>query len=275
VKVLVFFSLLIGLNAHALDLDKYKEKLRSHMQNMLGTDTTNKLLGKKEAAPEYSLKMPKIPEFEKSATDMESLNKNLPIYFQGSKFNDLSTAEKRPYRLSFIKELYSVTTQAQAKEEDIINSLNALEQGGDREGVYRGIVLGRVYGSMESFVQAPSDKLIGFVNEYAAMFLNKGYNNDSMKKLSLYSLKRIVTEQTLELLDVLAPEKEDIYNWYGIFSAFMARKHPNVLTNNVRSKTNDLWHYEWAKNVPFQQIKSEVIIKIHKVMNSLDEPVAK
>lgn len=247
------------------------------MQNMLGTDTTNKLLGDapKKDKPEYTLKMPKIPEFERSATDMKSLNKNIAINFQGEKFNKLSTEDKRPYRVAFIKELYQVTTQSEAKEEDVINALNALEQGGDREGVYRGIVLGRVYGSMESFVQAPSDELLSFVNDYAARFLKKGYNTESMKKLSLYSLKRIITEQTLELLDVLAPEKEDIYNWYGIFSAYMARGHASVLTNTVRSKKSDVYHGEWAKNVPFQQIKSEVIIKIHKVMNNLDEPIGK
>lgn len=275
-KVLVFFGLLLFVNAHAIDLDKYKEKVRSHMQKMLGTDTTNKLLGEKpQEKPEYNLKMPNIPEFEKSATDMGSLNKNLPIYFQGDKFNNLSKEEKRPYRIAFIKELYQVTTQSEGKEEDIINALNALEQGGDREGVYRGIVLGRVYGSMESFVQAPSDNLLNFVNEYAAMFLKKGYSVDSMRKLSLYSLKRIITEQTLELIDVLAPEKEDIYNWYGIFSAFLARKYPDYWANNVRAKKSDTWHYEWCKNVPFQQIKSEVIIKLHKVMNNLDEPIGK
>lgn len=276
-KLLVLFSLLFGMNSYALDLDKYKSKLRSHMQKMLGTDTTNSILGKapEENKPEYTLKMPNIPEFERSSTDMKSLNKNIPINFQGEKFNNLSTEDKRPYRVAFIKELYKTTTQSEAKEEDIINALNALEQGGDREGVYRGIVLGRVYGSMESFVQAPSDSLLEFVNDYAARFLKKGYNANSMKKLSMYSLKRIITEQTLELLDVLAPEKEDIYNWYGIFSAYMARGHEKVLTNNVRSKKSDVYHGEWAKNVPFQQIKSEVIIKLHKVMNNLDEPIGK
>jgi hypothetical protein len=269
------FLCLTMFNAHAVDLNKYKEKLRSHMQNMLGTNTTNKLLGVPPKKKEYSVDMPAIPAFESNSTDLGSLNKNIAINFQGEDFNKLSVEQKRPYRISFIKELYQVTIQTEAKDEDVLNALNALEQGGDREGVYRGVVLGRVYGSMETFVQAPSDNLIDFVNFYAEKFLNKAFDNEAMKKLSFYSIKRVIVEKTLELLDVLAPEANDIHAWYAIFSADLARKYPDNWSNKVRSKKSDSYHYEWAKKVPFQQIKSEVIIKLHMVMNSMDNPIGK
>lgn len=274
-KYLVTFVCFGMLNSYALDINKYKEKLRSHMQDMLGTNTTNKLLGEAPKKKEYSVEMPKIPEFESSSTDLNSLNKNIPIKFQGEKFENLTIEQKRPYRVSFIKELYQVTSQTEAKDEDIINALNGLEQGGDREGAYRGVVLGRIYRSMETFVQAPSDKLLDFVNFYAEKFLRKAFDNEAMKRLSFYSIKRVIVEKTLELLDVMAPEASDIHAWYAIFSADLARKYPDVLVNKVRSQKSDAYHYEWSKKVPFQQIKSEVIIKLHMVMNSLDEPIGK
>jgi len=245
------------------------------MQQMLGTDTTNKLLGEEKKKKEYSVEMPNIPNFEANATDLKSLNKNIAIKFQGEDFTKLSMEEKRSYRVPFVKELYQVTTQTQPKEKDIVYGLNALEQGGDREGVYRGIVLGRVYSSLETFVETPEDQLIDFVNTYAKKFLNKGFDNGAMKRLSLYSIKRVIVEKTLELLDAMAPEATDVHRWYAIFSADMARLYPDLWANKVRSQKSDSYHLEWSKKVPFQQIKSEVIIKLHTVMNSLDTPIGK
>ncbi len=270
-RILVGIILLSFTTAsYALDLTKYKSKIRSHMANMLGAETTNKILGAEET--ENSIELPEIPEVKLNAKDESFYDvKSSPIYNQGNKYNNLSDEKKRSYRVSFLQQIFEVTRNSEAKKEDIIKFLNVLEQGGNREGVYRSITLDQVYLALEQYDETPSDALVNFVEYFPPKFLRKKYARASIEKLNLWALKRLIAEKCLELLDVMAITPEDLYKWYAVFSSELAKDQSGAFVSSTRLNTSDQYHYNWAKSVPFQHIKSEVVIKVHRVMNYLNK----
>jgi len=240
------------------------------MANMLGEDTTNKILGKEEV--KSSISLPEIPEVTLNAKDESFYDKkNSSIYTQGQKYILLTLEEKRSYRISFLQQLFEVTRNSPAKKEDIAKFLNVLEQGGNREGVYRSITLDQVYLSLEQYDETPSSKLVDFVDYFSQKYLRKKYKKESLQSLNLWSIKRLITEKCLELIDVLADKPEDLYSWYAVYSAELAKDYAQAWTSDTRKNITAEYHYSWAKSVPFQHIKSEIIIKNHKLMNFLNQ----
>lgn len=272
-RVLISLSLLFFVNnSYAFDFQAFKEKLRGPITKYLGEDSATKLLGKSaNSLVSTSIKMPTIPKLQAKATDASVYKKDGAIFKTGERFNNLSLEDKRVYRVAFIKELFVATRNTEAKEEDIVTFLNVIEQGGSREGVYRRLTSDDLYRSLEGFSDVPSDKLINFVVEYAGKYMNIGYEAESMKKVNLYSIKRIVAEKTLELIDVLAKKPKELYSWYGLLSSELAQKGAGVYQSKIRKVVVPENHYKWAKTVPFQHIKSEVVIKLHLLMNALND----
>ena len=136
--------------------------------------------------------------------------------------------------------------------------------------MYRRVVNDEVYRTLEGYPEPAKKELIDFVTAYAEKYLAKIYSKEGMAKVNLYTIKKIVVETTLELLDILAKKPEDLYKWYANFSEEMASSHGAALTGKVRKIQNAEYHYKWVQKVPFQHIKSEVIIKLHKIMNQIN-----
>tara|TARA_Y100000780_G_scaffold132772_1_gene119518 strand:- start:246426 stop:247244 length:819 start_codon:yes stop_codon:yes gene_type:complete len=267
-KYLGFVIILLSFSAHSLDLEKYKEQIRGHVKSMFGEEISNKLLGEKKV----SLELPNIPKVEVDATSTKVYSdKNRAIEKQGSSFKSLSNKEKRKYQVAFIQELYEVTRNSEPKQDDVIKYLNVLEQGGSREGVYRAITLDDVYSSLESYDETPEKALSDFTVKYGEKYLGRVFDGSSIRKLNLWSIKRIITEKTLEVMDVLANNPKDLYTWYAVFSAELATKYPKVWQTKIRSTQDPRVHLNWASQAPFQHIKSETIIKLHKLMNFLNQ----
>lgn len=271
--LLVFIFLFSATSAQALDLGKYKERIRSHMADMLGDDTTNKILG--EAPKDLNkIELPQIPTVKVDAKNESFYDKKkTKVHDQGQKFDNMPLEKKRSFRVAYLQQLFEVTRNAEAKKEDIIKYLNVLEQGGSREGVYRSVTLDQVYFALEQYDEAPSDKLVSFVQDYSVRFMAIKYKPESLVKFNLWSLKRIIVDKTLDIMDALAEKPEDLYAWYAVLSNEMAVNYPDAWTSQARKKEYDLYHYKWAQSVPFQHIKSEVIIKLHKLMNYLQQKV--
>ena len=268
-KNLIVLLGLCALNANAFNLDDFKDKIRGPMAKMLGGETTNKILGKEEVV-QGKIQLPKIPKVELNAINEKFYDKKGIIYSQGEKYNKLSTEEKRSFRVSFLRQIYTAARNSEVRDEDLAKSLNVLEQGGNREGVYRSITLDPTYARLEQYNEKPSDALVNFVEYFPPKYLKKKYKKESIKKLNLWSLKRLLAEKSLELLDVLANKPDDLYRWYAVFSAEVAKDYPSLWQSKTRKNTFDEFHYKWAQTVPFQHIKSEVVIKIHKLMNHLN-----
>ena len=267
-KFMAVALILFSFSSHALDMSQYKERLREHVTNLLGEDIAAKIWGKKESP----VKLPEIPQVKSDATSTDVYkNKDRAIEKQGAQFESLSLEQKRKYHVAFVQELYQVTRNSEPKEGDILKFLNVLEQGGSREGVYRAITLDEVYASLEAYEEAPEKGLEDFAIAYGEKYLARKFDRDAMGKMNLWSIKRILVEKTLDVMDALADKPEDLHVWYAVLSAQLARDYSEVWKNKVRLNTSEEYHLRWAQSAPFQHIKSETIIKLHETMNYLNQ----
>lgn len=261
----ILISALMGISGHgyALDLDSLKSKLNKYV------DIVKEKLGSDKKSDSNTFEMPPIPRIKKDATDVDFYKKSGKIYTQGLSFKKLSVDMKRNYYVSFVEELYLVVRGATATTDEVVRGVNILEQGGTREGVYRSLVFSQEYRALEAYEEVPNEKLMSFTFNFAEKYFSIRYNKNELKRLNLWGLKRVLVEKSLEIVDAFPTDGENLYRWYAIMSSELAKVNGGRFKGKIRLQTNEKAHYRWAQKVPLQQIKSEIIIKIHKVMNSL------
>jgi hypothetical protein len=118
--------------------------------------------------------------------------------------------------------------------------------------------------------EKPSQRLLDYCLKFSQKFLGQTFKTESLVQLNLYSLKRIFTEKGIDLLEYYeVKDLDSLYRWYALFSADLAKDYAPLLKTQLRQNTSAEYHYEWAKSMPIQHIKSEYIIKMHMVMNGL------
>ncbi|HLT22236.1 MAG TPA: hypothetical protein VKZ84_02295, partial [Bacteriovoracaceae bacterium] len=190
-----------------------------------------------------------------------------------TEFDRLPNERIRQYNFNFLQELFEVTRRTEARDEDLSTWMNTLDQGGSREGIYQALVLDGVYNTLESIENSASDEVYDFVVNFSQSFLNQTVAKTSLEQLNHYSLKRILTDKGIDVMAYYQTKSlDDLYRWYALFSSYVARTYQASFSGNaVRANTSPEYHYEWAKSMPIQHIKSEFIIKMHKVMNDLQE----
>lgn len=270
----IIVGLLLSLQSFAQEVDVseagWKASLRSFITSVGGEEWSTKLLGidpQVAAKAAAEVPMPQIPVQLKKSTDIDSYTKKTK---DPTEYDRLPVERKRQYDYNFIQELFQVTRKTEAKDEDLANWLNTLDQGGSREGIYQALVLDEVYAAMENMEEAPTKELVNFYISNSQKYLNQGLNPESISKLNLYSLKRILTEKGLDLMEYYETNDLDqLYRWYANFSADLGQNQASRLQSEVRQNASASYHYEWAKNMPVQHLKSEFIIKLHTVMNEL------
>ncbi len=266
--VLILLSLSFGVSAE----EGLKAKLRPHLENILGSELAEKILGAKpEVLVESTVKMPAIPKLERKNTDASVYGMDSDLRKQGKDFDSLPADKRRAYEIAFIKELFQATRRAPAKEEDLARWINVLEGGGSREGVYRGLVLDEVYASLESYDEQLSSKIVPWTIEFSKKYFALVYKEDVLRQANLFFLKRIISEKMLEVMDALETKPVDFRSWYALMSADLARDFAPVFKEGIRSNPAAEVHQKWAEKAHLQHIKSEAIIKLHLVMNSLQE----
>lgn len=268
-KLMIVLGLVCCLNVFAQEEASepaWKTKLRNVITQVAGESWSNRLLGTlPEPTPEVV--MPEFPKEVKKSTDVAAYSKKTKA---PTAFDKLPQERKRQFDYNFLEELFQVTRKTEPKDEDLAIWMNTLEQGGSREGIYQALVLDEVYNNLESIDEKPSDKLLDYCLQFSQRFLNQTFQKDSLNQLNPYSLKRIFTEKGLDLLEHYeTSDLDSLYRWYAVFSANLARHYEPLLKSDIRKNTSELYHYEWAKSMPIQHIKSEFIIKMHTVMNGL------
>jgi len=250
--------LLISLSTQAGFFDDLKEKVRPHLVNIIGLEKTNEFLGKDK----FLIELPNIPKVIRDARSIKNFGKgpkNKVVYKKD---------QERRFNYNFIKEAFQATRKVNAEDSDIAKWMNVLEQKGSREGVYRALVLDGTYLGLENYEFPITDEVMNFTITYIEKYLNKTISESRLKKANFFTVKRDITEKTLEVIDEFyKTETDDIYDWYAVFSADLAKRFPKAMNNQTRKETNPLKHKSWAKSVPDQYLKSEVIIKLHQVFN--------
>ncbi len=265
--VIVLLVLSAEVLAQAVIEPSWKTTLRGLITRIAGVEWSNRLLGAVAVPEDSPIAMPEIPNNFKKSTDVESYSKKQK---DPTEFDRLPAERKRQFDYKFIEELFQVTRKAEAKDEDLSNWLNTLDQGGSREGIYQALVLDDVYAGLESIQEKPSQRLLNFTLKFSQKFLNQTFTPDVLNQLNLYSLKRILTEKSLDLFEYYETKDPDaFYRWYANFSSDLAAEYEPILKSEIRGEPSKKYHYEWARSMPDQHVKSEFIIKIHMVMNSL------
>lgn len=205
--------------------------------------------------------MPPIPSIKTDATSTKS--------YEESESSKISKEDQEKYDYAFIVELYQVTRGSSPTSDEILNWMNALSQGGTREGVYRALVLDASYASLENFDEKPSENSVKLAQVFLEKFVGQTVKEKTIQNFNFYSLKRVCAEKALEILDEYGSNKEYRASWYAILSSEMADKYPIAFQSEIRKDKNRMRHKHWAMNVPVQHLKSEVVIKLHTIFNYL------
>lgn len=244
----------------------WRAKMRTLITSVAGVKWSDKLLGKLPE-PVKELSIPEIPKNLKASTDVTSYNK---VEKPETEFDKLPTDRKAQFDQAFIEELFIVTRKTEPKDEDLSTWMNNLQQGGSREAVYQGLVLDEVYATLEQMNDKTSPRLMDFCIRFSKKFFNLNYTEENLQQFNLYTLKRTLTEKGLDLLEFYeGKDLDELNRWYAIFSADLAKDYSPLFKSDLRRNPSPDFHYEWAKGMPIQHIKSEFIIKVHTVMNQL------
>ena len=245
----------------------WKTKGRELVSSIVGGSWGDKIFGAAPKAVEPEAKLPEIPLQIKKSTDVGNYTK---LKKDPTEYDRLPNERKRQFDYKFLQELFVVTRKSEARDEDLSIWLNTLDQGGSREGIYQALVLDEVYAGLEEMDEKPTDKLLAFSLKLSQRFFNQTFKKESLSPLNLYSLKRILTEKGLDLMEYYEVHNLDnLYKWYAVFSAELAKDYAPLLKTPIRQDPNVEYHLQWAKSMPIQHIKSEFIIKLHSVMNGL------
>lgn len=171
----------------------------------------------------------------------------------------------------FLDEIYRVLWGRAPEGEDHLRWMNILSQGASREGIYRALILNGAYGQREK-QDIPAGGALG---QFAALFLKNytgrpNYTDNLLAHVNFYALKRTLAEEALGVLDRLGPGSEPFSSWYGVFSDYLARDFQALFDKeNHRGNPDALFHRDWAKKSCEQWVKSEVLVKLHRVLNHL------
>ena len=262
----IFFSLSVLAQEPKLE-SAWKTKGRDLVTSLAGATWGEKFFGPIPVPEIVPAKLPVIPAQAKKGTDVENYTK---LKKDPTEYDRLPNERKRQFDYKFLQELFQVTRKTEAKDEDLSNWLNTLDQGGSREGIYQALVLDEVYAALENMEDKPSNHLLDFSLKFSQRFINQTFKKESLNQLNLYSLKRILTEKGLDLMEHYEVHNlNDLYQWYAVFSSELATEYGPLLKTQIRQDPRFEYHLEWAKSMPIQHIKSEFIIKLHSVMNGL------
>lgn len=244
----------------------FRSKLRDFISKYAGPQWSDKFLGK---LPETVVEMalPEIPKNLKSSTDVSSYIKEIK---PETEYEKLPPERLAQFDRSFVEELFLVTRKTEPKDEDLSTWMNNLQQGGSREAVYQALVLDEVYATLENLSEKPSARLLDYCLRFSKKFYGITYTEEGLKQFNLYTLKRTITEKGLDLLEFYEGKNlEEFHRWYAIYSSDVAKEYGPLFKSKLRTDTDPKYHFEWAKGMPLQHVKSEFIIKTHLIMNQL------
>lgn len=248
-KVL-FFSLFL-FSTQASITDRLVNSFKSFVERFSGATT------KKE-----SWNIPAIPQVDKD-------HKSAKVQKVRSA-GKLSERQIKQYNQLYVEEVFKESRKSSPTINDVTKWYGVLSQGGSNEGVYRALVLDQVYRGLENLNYSCSQDVQNFASDFFNKFLGKNLNHESLATLNFYFLKKRTVEQALEIVDAyFSEDNNNIYQWYGALGAYLATHYPKAFKSKVRSNTDSEYHRTWGMSVSDQIIKSEVIVKIHKVYNYL------
>lgn len=239
-----------------------KEMFRPFITSIVGAEKAVMLIGEDPSANLSEYQMPQIPVVDRSSTSTK-------VYDRPKDQIKIDPSVEAKFNYAYINEVFDVTRKQKPNEDEIAKMMNILSQGGTRTGIYRSLVLDSTYGGMENWDVAVKSKTADYALDFYKKFLGRDIKKKSFEGMNIYTLKRLMTENALEVLDAFE-KREDAESWYGLFSQKMAKEFPSQWKNDVRKNTSAIAHKDWASKVPLEHMKSEVIIKLHTALNTMN-----
>ena len=189
------------------------------------------------------------------------------------KARSFSREEQTGSDRTFLLEIFQAVRPSPPSQQQLNRWMSVIEQGGSREGIYRSMVLDRFYADLETGKHPISPDALKFATTFHTRFLIGEWKGEEWSTGNFYHLKRTTVERALEVFDAFGLEREeDMYRWYAIVAAHLAEHYPKAFESEQRRETLRENHFSWAKQMPWQRAKSELIIRLHKVYNSLSLP---
>lgn len=267
-RLAVIFTL--ALSIHLLYAQEQKvqeeksfvEKVRPQLMKIIGEEWTVKIIGADKSLPKEEVAMPAIPKIDDNAKSTDVYNKKQDKIV-------LKPEIENKFNYAYVFEIYEATRQQKPNEDEVTKAMNILTQGGTREGIYRSLVLDSVYGGMENWDKPVKSVTADFAVYFYGKYFGKKVAKKNFEGMSVYTLKRIIGEKALEIVDAFGEDRDGLERWYAVMSADLATRFPQIWSNPMRKKTSALEHKNWASHVPLQHIKSETVLKIHSAFNSM------
>ncbi|RZF22867.1 hypothetical protein DAY19_03580 [Halobacteriovorax vibrionivorans] len=237
----------------------FLQNLRPFVEKNISSELADKIWGAKD-----EVTLPEIPTIKKDAKDLSVYNKK--------KYNSPFSKEKMSqYNLSYINELIKATRGLEANRNELSKWYSTLEQGGTREGVYRSLVLSPYYQRLENYKEQTSEVAKDFTVSFFGTYLNNDLEKAKLSSLNIYSIKRITTEKSLEVMEaLLGQSQENFSRWYAVLSADLAKNYP-IWSSKLRSTKESGVHFRWAMKMTPDIVKSELILKLHLLFNHLQK----
>jgi len=225
-----------------------------------------------EFQKEDNIKLPEIPKVNKNALGKQMVTQELiKIYPGGKKFYSMPIQDRQAYDVAFLKEIFQTILSRNPTNQELSKWVNALSGGASRDGVYRGIVLDREFRSREAGNKGVVSEGMRVVSEkYLNTFLEKTFDEKAYNKFGTINLKKNVVQLTLEMIEELQKNPNELMNWYAYFSKHLAQ-YPEVWGQDFRKVQQLEFHKKWSQSVPIDHIKSEIIIKLFKTLNFMEK----
>ena len=262
----IFFCLLIlsmiGNTASASF--NFPSVIRKMATDILGEELVENIIG---IDSKEMMEMPSLPKLLENPKSLDFANIN------DQPKTPITDKDKKNLDNHFLYELFTEIRSSDPSEDEYQQWMNILTQGATREGVFRALIYDKIYERLEF---SSSRRVSADAKEFTVLFYQKfigiKISQTKMDQMNVYALKRIVCEKTLQMVDTLYQKnKLDVYKWYAIFSSDLAIKYRRIWGNDIRKQRSPSKHYRWASLAGEQFIKSEIIIKLNKLYNHLDQ----
>jgi hypothetical protein len=214
-----------------------------------------------------------------------------------------ASAQRAQRNSEMLKEMYLVVLRREPQDKaEFGNWVDSLNQGASIEGVYNGFVHSSVYKNLEAGSGAASAgalKVFGELFSALTQILPEAQRGDladehespagvdvvefkgkkspapesASKKLigtSLYALKRILGDEALKVVAHQSRNyRGELAQWYSKWAVSM-NAYQVDFGLALRHKPEEKFHYDWALAADDDQIRWEVLNRIHRVMNEAD-----
>ncbi len=203
-----------------------------------------------------------------------------------------------------LREMLYVVYQKEPKNvQEFLDFKNALDQGASIEGIYNGLTHSSRYRKYElSFPQSRAMTLKVFTqelwnievelpdwteftaksakplevfkpNEIRDLILptyksphTTEYYSRIFSHASHFTLKRILGDEALKLIDSKKKNKSELDQWYGKWVVKLAQRNVDFGLE-LRNKQDEEFHTQWADSASEDRIKWEVLNRVHRLLN--------